>query len=83
MLAIIPVTTESFTSTFSDNSNFIYKTRNYHGPVNITKISIQLTDQFGFPINIYHSDFIFCLQTVDIYNNVTEFVSPLASIAHG
>ncbi len=75
VLAIIPVTSAAFTSTFADNSNFIYKTRNYHGPVNITKISIQLTDQFGFPINIYYSDFIFCLQTVDIYNNVIEYTS--------
>lgn len=80
ILAIIPVTTEPFTSTFDNNSNFIYKTRNYYGPVNISKISIKLTNQFGFPINIYYSDFIFCLQTVDIYNNVTEFTSNTVSI---
>jgi hypothetical protein len=80
ILAIIPVTAPVFTSTFDNNSNFIYKTRNYYGPVNITKISIQLTNQFGFPINLYHSDYIFCLQTVDIYNNVTEFTSNNVSI---
>jgi len=80
ILAIIPVTAESFSSTFDNNSNFIYKTRNYYGPVNISKISIQLTNQFGFPINIHYSDFIFCLQTVDIYNNVTEYVSNNVSI---
>lgn len=80
ILAIIPVTTESFSSTFDNNSNFIYKTRNYYGPVNISKISIQLTNQFGFPINIHYSDFIFCLQTVDIYNNITEFTSNTVSI---
>lgn len=80
ILAIIPVTSELFSSTFDNNSNFIYKTRNYYGPVNISKISIKLTNQFGFPINIHYSDFIFCLQTVDIYNNVTEFVSNTVSI---
>jgi hypothetical protein len=80
ILAIIPVTAPSFSSTFDNNSNFIYKTRNYYGPVNISKISIQLTNQFGFPINIHYSDFIFCLQTVDIYNNITEYVSNAVSI---
>jgi hypothetical protein len=80
ILAIIPVTAESFSSTFDNNSNFIYKTRNYYGPVNISKISIQLTNQFGFPINIHYSDFIFCLQTVDIYNNITEYTSNTVSI---
>ena len=75
ILAIIPITTPAFTSTFDNNSNFIYKTRNYFGPVNISKISIKLTNQFGFPINMYSSDYVFCLQTVDIYNNITNYTT--------
>ena len=80
ILAIIPITTPAFTSTFDNNSNFIYKTRNYFGPVNISKISIKLTNQFGFPINMYSSDYVFCLQTVDIYNNVSNYTSKSVSI---
>lgn len=80
ILAIIPITTPAFTSTFDNNSNFIYKTRNYFGPVNISKISIKLTNQFGFPINMYSSDYVFCLQTVDIYNNVVNYTSKNVSI---
>jgi hypothetical protein len=80
ILAIIPITTPAFTSTFDNNSNFIYKTRNYFGPVNISKISIRLTNQFGFAINMHSSDYVFCLQTVDIYNNVINYKSTNVSI---
>lgn len=66
ILAVIPITTPYFTSTFDNNSNFIYKTRNYTGPVNITKINIQLLNEFGEQINLHNTDFTFCLQVTSI-----------------
>jgi hypothetical protein len=66
ILGVIPITTPYFTSTFDNNSNFIYKTRNYTGPVNIAKINIQLINEFGEQINLHNSDFAFCLQVTSI-----------------
>ena len=66
ILGVIPITTPYFTSTFDNNSNFIYKTRNYTGPVNIAKINIQLLNEFGEQVNLHNSDFAFCLQVTSI-----------------
>lgn len=66
ILAVVPVTSAVFTSTFDNNANFIYKTRNYTGPVNITRISIQLCNPYGEPISLHSSDFAFCLQVTSI-----------------
>lgn len=69
ILAVIPITSPVWTGTFDNNSNFIYKTRDYNGPTDISKISIQLLNPFGEEISIHGSDFAFCLQ-------VTHLVDP-------
>jgi hypothetical protein len=66
ILAVIPITTPYFTSTFDNNANFIYKSRKYTGPVNISKINIQLINEFGEQVNLHNSDFVFCLQVTSI-----------------
>lgn len=66
ILAVIPITSEIWTSTFDNNANFIYKTRNYSGPVNIAKISIQLLNPYGEEVNINFADFAFCLQATHV-----------------
>jgi len=72
ILGVIPITTPYFTSTFDNNSNFIYKTRNYTGPVNISKINIQLINEFGEQINLHNSDFAFCLQVTSIMDPYSD-----------
>ena len=66
ILAVVPVTTNFFTSTFDNNANFIYKTRVYTGPVNISKIGVQLCNPYGEPISLHSSDYAFCLQVTSI-----------------
>ena len=51
ILAVVPVTTNFFTST---------------GPVNISKIGVQLCNPYGEPISLHSSDYAFCLQVTSI-----------------
>jgi hypothetical protein len=68
ILAIIPVTTPQFSSTFDNNANFIYKSRIYMGPVDITKISIQLINEAGLLLDLRQSDYSFFLQVKTIFD---------------
>ena len=47
VLALIPISSKQFSTTFTDGSTYIYRTRNYNGPVDISKISIQLINPMG------------------------------------
>ena len=80
VLGVVPITTPLFSSTFNNNSDFIYKTRNYTGPVNITKISIQLLNQASTLIDLHRSDFAFCLQVTSIYDPYTDEPTPTVDI---
>jgi hypothetical protein len=68
ILGIIPIDSNIFSTTFDNNSNFIYKKREYFGPVDISKISIKLLNQKGNLVNLHETDFNFCLQVKTIYN---------------
>lgn len=68
ILGIIPINSNLFTTTFDNNSNFIYKKREYFGPVDISKITIRLLNQKGNLVNLHESDFSFSLQVKTIYN---------------
>jgi len=69
ILAIIPVTGELFSNTFGNNANFINKPRSYGGPVNISKIRIQLTSPAGNILNLHYAEFTFVLQVETLYDN--------------
>jgi hypothetical protein len=68
ILGIIPINSALFTTTFDDNANFIYKKREYFGPVDIARINIRLLNQKGNLVNLHESDFSFSLQVKTIYN---------------
>jgi hypothetical protein len=68
ILGIIPINSNLFTTTFDNNSNFIYKKREYFGPVDISRINIRLLNQKGNLVNLHESDFSFSLQVKTIYN---------------
>lgn len=70
ILAVIPVTAALFTSNFDNNSNFIYKTRTYNGPTDISRINVQLQDPFGGPVILHGADFAFCLQVTHLLDPV-------------
>jgi hypothetical protein len=68
ILGVIPINSNLFSTTFDNNSNFIYKKREYFGPVDISRISIKLLNQRGNLVNFHGADFNFSLQVKTIYN---------------
>ena len=68
ILALIPITSEPFTYTFEDSSNFIYSKRRYFGPVDISRISVKLLNQVGNIVNLNGVEFNFSLKVETIYN---------------
>jgi hypothetical protein len=75
ILAIVPITTEKFVSTFADNSDYIYKIRNYTGPIDIQKITIKLLGPNGSLLNLYNFDYAFNLQITTIYDITKPYTS--------
>jgi hypothetical protein len=68
ILGIIPINSNLFSSTFDNNSNFIYKKREYFGPVDISRITIKLQNQRGNVVNLHETDYNFSIQVKSIYN---------------
>ena len=68
ILAKIPIKVENFNILTNDNSDFISKERKFFGPVNYSKISIKIYDQFGIILNLNNNDFSFTIETEIIYD---------------
>ena len=68
ILGVIPLNSNLFSTTFDNNSNFIYKKREYFGPVDISRITIKLLNQRGNIVNLHESNFNFSIQVKTIYN---------------
>jgi hypothetical protein len=79
ILALIPITSQPFTSILDSGANFIYKTRNYYGPVNISKIDVQLYGPLGNPIPLFGNQFAFALEFKLQYENPVGLSQPQAS----
>jgi hypothetical protein len=73
ILALIPISSDVFTTTFSDGSTYIYRTRNYNGPVDISKISIKLVNPMGQLADIHDTDYTFCLQLETIFDMTKKY----------
>jgi hypothetical protein len=69
ILAIIPITSQPFTSFLDSGANFIYKTRNYYGPVNISKIEVQIYGPLGNALPLFGNQFTFSLEFKLQYDN--------------
>jgi hypothetical protein len=68
VLGVIPLDGKNYSYIFENNSNLIYKRRNYFGPVDISKISIKLLNPFGQVVNLLQNDFSFSLNVTSNYN---------------
>ena len=68
ILGVIPISSNLFLPTFDNGSNFIYKKREYFGPVDISRISIKLINQRGNVVNLHQTNFNFTIQVKTIYN---------------
>jgi hypothetical protein len=73
IIAVLPITTPKYISSFDNNANFIYKTRNYAAPINLKKISIKMISPQGELVNLKQVDFSFCLQITTLYDNIAPF----------
>jgi len=69
ILALIPITTPVFTYSIDTGANFIYKTRDYIGPVNISKIDVQLYGPYGNILHLYNTTFSFGIEFTLQYDN--------------
>ena len=74
ILALIPISSDVFTTTFSDGSTYIYRTRNYNGPVDINKISIKIINPMGQLADIHDTDYTFCLQLEIIFDMTKKYI---------
>lgn len=68
ILGVIPLNSSLFATTFDNNANFIYKQRDYFGPVDISRIAVKLMDQKGNEINLQGAEFNFSLEVKTLYN---------------
>jgi hypothetical protein len=69
ILGVIPVMGAPFANSFDNNANFINKVRQYNGPVNISKIQVQLLSPVGKLLNLHFAEFTFVLQVESLYDN--------------
>lgn len=69
ILGVIPVMGAPFANSFDNNANFINKVRQYNGPVNISKIQVQLLSPVGQVLNLHFAEFTFVLQVESLYDN--------------
>lgn len=69
ILAIIPLSSESFDKNYIDSGNYINNKREYSIPINISKIRIKLLDYLGDLINNNYNDFTFTLEITKIRDN--------------
>ena len=75
ILAVIPLNGPRFEFIFDDGANFIYKKREYFGPVDISKISIKLLNQVGELVNLLDGEYSFSLEIVTLYDLNKQFDS--------
>jgi hypothetical protein len=68
ILALIPITSEQFSTNFITASDLLFRTRVYDSPVEISKISIRMINQYGELLNLYQSDYAFCIEVKTLYN---------------
>lgn len=80
IIAVLPITTPKYISSFDNNSNFIYKTRNYNSPVDISKISIKILNAEGLLVDLHSIDYSFILQVTTIYDNMIPYKNKEVSI---
>jgi hypothetical protein len=68
ILARISSATPAFATTVQNNLNIVTTPRQYFGPVNITKLHIQLLDEYGRIVDLHSMDFSFCLTLQVVYD---------------
>jgi len=69
IIAVIPITGGSNTITYNDSNDGINKSREYFGPVKLSKLSIRILNQYGEPMHCNGYDYFTILEIQQLYNN--------------
>lgn len=67
ILGRITLDTVPFTIVENNKSDLVNRTREYFGPVSITKLKVSLLNKFGFPVNLLQNDYSFVLEFKQLY----------------
>lgn len=68
ILALVPITVDYFNYNFNNGSDYIQKTREYFGPINLVKIAVKLKNSLGNIINLQGQPFSFSLELETAYD---------------
>jgi hypothetical protein len=68
ILARISIQSSLFSISSQNNLNIVTTPRQYFGPINISKLHIQLLDEYGRIILLNNMDFSFCLTFQTVYD---------------
>lgn len=69
ILALVPITSAHFVNTLDTGADFIFKARNYTGPVDITKLVVSMYNASGIKISFNQVPFAFSLEFKVLYDN--------------
>ena len=67
ILAKIPITSGQYTNIIDNAADYIFKTRNYYGPIKLEKLHIKLLNRFGEVLDLNRNDFSFALELEVVY----------------
>lgn len=78
ILGYIPISSPHFTSDLDTGANFIFKSRNYAGPIDISKIVVAVYSSSGIKIAFNQVPFSFALEFKTLYENpvTTDQIRP-------
>lgn len=68
VIARIPITAGSNTILLNNNSDMIFKQRDYFGPVTINKLRFRLLDNFGNLLPLNNNDYSMTIEITQIYS---------------
>lgn len=76
ILALVPITSNTFSVEFNNTADNINRTRIYNSPVIISKFSIQILNQYGEILDLNLNDYSFCISVNSVYN-ISNKTSPI------
>ena len=69
IITVVPVTGNSNTIIYNNANDGINKSREYFGPIKLTKLSIRILNQYGEAIDLNGYDYFIILELEQLYNN--------------
>ena len=67
ILGRVTLNNAPYTIVENNKSDLINRTREYFGPVSITKLKVRILNKFGIPVNLLQNDYSFVLEFKQLY----------------